>query len=381
MRVLELTQRFPPALGGVENHVWHLAEGLRQRGVEVEVFTTDLQKDIPIERLPDSTPSFAYPVRRFTTVKVASLPHALGNVAPAMLSGVLSGRWDVVHAHAYGYFPTLAAAVNKLLDRSALVITPHSDPGRPTPEKRAFDRVVPMATLRRANRVIALTESERRYLESLGVEPGRIAVIPNGVDMVEFGSMCPRPPDRGPVTILFAGRCYPDQKGLEVLMHAMALLHGETEIQLRIVGEDWGGHAVVRSLAESLELGSQVTLVGKLDRPSLLEEFLRADVFVLPSLFDSFPIAVLEAMAAALPVVATRVGGVPDVIEDGRTGILVAPGDPNGLAHALRRLAHEPETRRTMGQKGQDRARSFSWDEILTRIQEVYRAAIAEWAG
>lgn len=381
MKALELTQRFPPALGGVENHVWHLAEGLHNRGVEVEVFTTDLEKDLPLERLRDPASSFPYPVHRFSTVKVADLPHALGNVAPGMVSGILSGRWDVVHAHAYGYFPTFAGTVNKILNRSALVITPHSDPGRPSPEKWVFDRVVPRATLQRANRVIALTQTERHYLESLGIPQDRIAVIPNGVDMAEFGSFQPRNTNGEPVTVLFAGRCYPEQKGLEVLMRAMALLKEERSVQLRVVGEDWGGHDVVRTLSRTLDLDDRVALVGKVDRPRLLGEYRRADIFVLPSLFDSFPIAILEAMAAALPVVATRVGGVPDVVQDGRTGILVAPADPNGLAQALGGLAGDPVARRTMGRNGQDRARTFSWDDILTRIQGVYDDAVAEWAS
>lgn len=381
MKALELTQRFPPALGGVENHVWHLAEGLRKRGVDVEVFTTDLEKDIPIQRLSRPDGSFAYPVHRFTAIKVADLPHALGNVAPAMLSRVLTGHWDVIHAHAYGYFPTFAGAVGKLLDRSALVITPHSDPGRPTSEKRAFDRIVPLATLRRANRVIALTESERRYLERLGVAPDRIALIPNGVDTTEFASFAPRSSNDGQVTLLFAGRCYPEQKGLAVLMKALASLRDVPGLSLRVVGEDWGGYGVVRSFARTLGLEDRVVLVGRVDRASLLEEFRRADVFVLPSLFDSFPIAILEAMAAALPVVATRVGGVPDVVEDGQSGLLVPPGDPAALAEGLRLLAREPGTRGAMGQRGQERARSFSWDDILTRIEGVYHEAIAERAS
>lgn len=381
MRALELTQRYPPALGGVENHVWHLAEGLRQRGVDVEVFTTDLEKDIPIQRLSRPVGSFAYPVHRFTAVKVADLPHALGNVAPAMLSRVLMGHWDVIHAHAYGYFPTFAGAVGKLLDRSALVITPHSDPGRPSPEKRAFDRIVPLATLRRADRVIALTESERRYLVRLGVARDRIAVIPNGVDTTEFASFAPRSSGDGQVRLLFAGRCYPEQKGLAVLMKALASLRDVPGLSLRVVGEDWGGHSVVRSFARTLGLEDRVVLVGRVDRASLLEEFRRADVFVLPSLFDSFPIAILEAMAAALPVVATRVGGVPDVVEDGQSGLLVPPGEPAALAEGLRLLAREPGTRRAMGRRGQERARSFSWDDILTRIEGVYHEAIAERAS
>lgn len=381
MRALELTQRFPPALGGVENHVWHLAEGLRTRGVDVEVFTTDLQKDIPVQRLPPGGPRFPYPVRRFRTVKFADLPHALGNVAPAMLSGVLAGRWDVLHAHAYGYFPTFAAAMSKILERSALVITPHSDPGRPTPEKRAFDRLVPLVTLRRANRVIALTPREARYLESLGVAPEQIVVIPNGVDMNEFAPVPAASRDGDDIRILFAGRCYPEQKGLHVLLDAMALLRDDSRIRLHVVGEDGGGHAVVRSMARSHGIEDRITLIGRVDRPRLIEEFRAADIFVLPSLFDSLPIAILEAMASGLPVVATRVGGVPDIVEDERTGLLVEPGDAEALAEALRRLAGDASARKEMGQRGLERARQFSWEEILPRIQRVYEEAIVECAS
>ncbi len=381
MRALELTQRFPPALGGVETHVWHLAEGLQRRGVDVEVFTTDLERDRPLRRLRDGAGAFAYPVRRFRAVKVAELPHALGNVAPAMLPGVLTGHWDLVHAHAYGYFPTFAAAAGRLLKRSALVITPHADPGRPSLEKRAFDHVVPRVTLRRADRVIALTERERGYLERLGVPAGRIEVVPNGVELGEFPSRVRVASNGGAVSVLFAGRCYPEQKGLEVLMRAMASLRDLKGVTLRIVGDDWGGHTVIRTMAKNLGIEDAVTLVGRVDRASLIKEYEHADIFVLPSLFDSFPIAILEAMAAGLPVVATRVGGVPDVVEDGRTGILVNAGDADGLAAALLHLAGDGIARRDMGRRGRERASGFSWEAVLPRIQRVYEDAIAERAS
>src|SRR5437667_6353072 len=170
MKILLLTQRFPPALGGVETNVWHLAEGLTKHGDEVEVLTTDLRTDLPLERLGgDDTGEFPYPVHRVRAIKAAVLPHALGNVSPSMIHRVLSGQWDVVHGHAYGYFPTFAASLGGLLDRSALVITPHSDPGRPSLEKRAFDHLVPLVTLRQAHRVIALTGHEAYHFENLGV--------------------------------------------------------------------------------------------------------------------------------------------------------------------------------------------------------------------
>lgn len=379
MRVLQLTQRFPPAIGGVEAHVAHLASGLPREGVQVEVFTTDLRRDIPFDRFERPLPNGSSAVHRFRAVRAADVPHALGNVAPGMVPAVLSGSWDVIHAHAYGYFPTFAGTLGGLLDRGSLVITPHADPGRPSREKRLFDRLVPRMTLQRAQRVIALTPREATYLATLGVQPERIRVIPNGVDVGEFAAAKDGAGRGDRVTILFAGRCYPDQKGLEVLVRAMTRMP-QGRIRLRIVGEDWGGYAVVSALVRELHLQDSVTLVGRVERPDLLREFANADIFVLPSLFDSFPMTLLEAMAAGLPVVATRVGGVPDIVDDGRTGILVNPGDEGSLARALGTLAADENLRHSLGRAGRQRSLGYSWESILPQVKRVYEEAVRERA-
>src|SRR5438128_997612 len=100
------------------------------------------------------------------------------------------------------------------------------------------------------------------------------------------------------------------------------------------------------------------------------------DLFVLPSLFDSFPIAILEAMAAGLPVIATRVGGVPEVVLDGETGLLVEPGDPKRLASAIEMLASDASARRNMGKQGRARAQLFSWEDVIARTWRVYQEAV-----
>jgi glycosyltransferase involved in cell wall biosynthesis len=229
--------------------------------------------------------------------------------------------------------------------------------------------------------VIALTPREAAYLSSLGVRRDRIRVIPNGVDRREFEGMRNGPAPGDGVTILFAGRCYPAQKGLAVLLRAMARLPPGGRVRLRIVGEDWGGYAVVSALVRGLHLEDRVTLVGRVERAELLREFARADIFVLPSLFDSFPLTLLEAMAAGLPVVATRVGGVPDVVEDGRTGLLVDPGDEDALAGALAALAADDALRGNLGRAGRERSSLYSWETIIPRIKRVYEEAVMERAS
>src|SRR2546425_13377700 len=170
LRVLELSQRFRPAIGGVEEHVWHLAHGLAAVGDDVEVVTTDLRTERPTERLTEADRASDIKVRWFRARKALPLPHGLGNLASRMLSHVLSGQWDVIHGHGYGYFPTLAASAGGLMDRSAVVLTPHSDPGVDCLSKRMFDKDVPPATLRLADRDIGMAASEARYLERLRVD-------------------------------------------------------------------------------------------------------------------------------------------------------------------------------------------------------------------
>lgn len=378
MQVLQLTQRFPPAIGGVEEHVLHLSRKLRERGVDVRVATTDLRRDVPFERLSAPNDSYPFPVVRHRAYRLSDAPNGLGILAPAMLLDVLNGSADVVHAHAYGHFPTWAGSAAYTLGRSAVVITPHSDQGHPTLSKRIFDRVAPRFTLRQSSRVIAVTRREADHLVDLGLDAGRIAVIPNGIEPGEFLSI-PRPhPPRDSVTGLFVGRLASRQKGLEPLVEALARVPRNLNLHLRIVGEDWGGASLVDRLAVRLGVRDRITMTGALPRKALLAEYAQADFLALPSLFEPFGIVLLEAMAAGLPVVASRVGGIPEIVADEQTGLLVEPGDVRGLAAALARMAGEPELRGRYGERGRARIGPYSWEALVPRILAVYREAIEE---
>ncbi len=378
---MQLTQRFAPALGGVETHVYNLAIGLSQRGVSTQVFTTDLATDIPFRRFDGGIspePPAAFDVRRFRAVRVLDLPHGLGILSPAMALALLRDEPEVVHAHAYGFFPVLAGGLAELLRGLPLVVTAHSDPGGPTFSKRLFDWVVPAVTLRRADRVIALTNIESQNLERLGVDASRIRVIPNGVDLKEFEGLPARPEPRDEFALLFVGRCYPKQKGLEHLISALELVLSKWKVHLTIVGEDWGGMGTLKALAKALGVEKHVTFTGALPRHEVIKAFASADAFVLPSLFEPFGIVLLEAMAAGLPVVASRVGGIVEVVSDGKTGLLVPPGDPRSLANALGNLISDSNLRRRLGSAGRTKAAGYSWEGILPQILEVYREAMAE---
>ena len=378
MRVLQLTQRFPPALGGVESHVYHLAMDLSKTGISTEVFTTDLQRDTPFTRLEDGCLSLPFPVRRFRATKYLDLPHGLGILAPSMARALLRDRPDIIHAHAYGYFPMFAGGLAEMICGVPLVVTPHSDPGLGSLSKRLFDWAMPPITLRRAHRVIALTAIEQQHLQQLGVAPGRIRIIPNGVDLNEFADLPGRSRSSDETHLLFVGRCYPRQKGLEHLVKATALLSSRRKVRLSIVGEDWGGVASLQTMSKALGVEEQVTFTGPVPRGEVIRSYAGADIFVLPSLFEPFGIVLLEAMAAGLPIVASRVGGIVDVVEEGKTALLVPPGNSQALAEALDRVISDASLRRRMGDAARRRVLAYSWSRLLPRILEVYEEAIAE---
>ncbi|MBF8288179.1 MAG: glycosyl transferase, group 1, partial [Candidatus Rokubacteria bacterium] len=188
-----------------------------------------------------------------------------------------------------------------------------------------------------------------------------------------FAAAAPRP--RGGPTILCVARMYP-RKRVGDLLAAAALLRSRIPgARVRIVGKGPKWADAVRVHA-TLGLGETVTLLGDVSRDRLAEEYVSADIFCLPSVQESFGIVFLEAMAAGLPVVACRAAAIPEVVEDGVTGLLVPPRDPAGLARALEALAVDPERARAMGAAGRLAVAAYVPERVAARFLEAVRLGL-----
>lgn len=385
LRVLELTQRFAPALGGVERHVERLAIELTRAGASVEVVTSDLSRDQPLTRGRFPAIDGPVAVRRHRATLLAPLPHGSGVAIPGMVLDALRSSADVVHAHAFGHFPLWVGQLSSALRGTRLIVTPHSDPGSGMPLARVWSRYVARTSVRGADRTVALSRIEAEWLTRLGVRPERIRVIPPGIDVAEFESIPARATNaRGPA-ILFVGRLDAAQKGLATLVRAVAQVPSGLRARLRMVGQDWGGLERTLSLARSLGIADRVDALGAVSRADLLREYARAELLVLPSRFDSFPVVVLEAMAAGLPVVATRVGGVPEVVEEGKSGLLVPPENPAALAEAIGTVLSDRALGVRFGVEGRRRAVRFDWSivagEYVRLFTEVRKGVLPSRGG
>jgi glycosyltransferase involved in cell wall biosynthesis len=215
--------------------------------------------------------------------------------------------------------------------------------------------------------------AQREY----AVPSERIAVVPEPIDLEvwddQFWRAARRPrvsppahPPAHPI-VLCVARMYP-RKRIEDLLRATAILRARLPaIQVRIVGRGPEWPAVSR-LHTELGLGDAVALLGDVGRDRLAEEYVNASVFCLPSVQEGFGIVFLEAMAAELPVVACRIAAIPEVVQDGVTGLLVPPRDPAALAAEIERLIADPELARRLGREGRRRVLAFTPRRVAERF-------------
>lgn len=240
------------------------------------------------------------------------------------------------------------------------------------PWSRLRNRLAEQVSCGFASAVVAVSDNDRRELIARGLcAPGKVSVIHNayskGLDQVA-------PPPNADV-IGFVGRLA-DQKGCEFLIRAVPkVLAKHPGARFVIVG-DGLERARLEQLAGDLRVSAVVEFAGYQAEPSRLIKAM--DVVVIPSIYDPFPLVTLEVMALGRPIVGSAVGGIPEAVDDGATGLLVPPRDPEAIATALIKLLDEPDVRGRMGSAARARAmRDFSPETITAQYAALYRRLLA----
>jgi glycosyltransferase involved in cell wall biosynthesis len=395
MRVLFLTESFHPVLGGGERHIRALGSALATAGFGVTVVTrrTELAwpREEPLEgirivRIPPAGPGRGG--------KYAMVPLALGALAEEpfdllVVRGTrVLGLPGLVAARARGRPVVLQAEINGEL--SGEVYT-WGTALRGRPWRDVIFALVRARNLllRDADAFVAMSAAIRDEFLAAGVPRERVHTIPHGVDTERF-----RPPASGERealrerlgwapdehVLVYTGRLLRG-KGLETLVAAFRALAGD-EPRARLVfvgtgrGQALGIDEELRLEAEAASLLGRVEFTGRVDD---VERYLRAaDVFVFPSEFEALGLSLLEASACGLPAVGSRTGGIVDVIEDERSGLLVPPGNREELERALRRLLRNPEERRRFGARGRERVLSgFEAGQNVDRYRTLFRELVS----
>jgi glycosyltransferase involved in cell wall biosynthesis len=370
VKVVVVSGIWPPDVGGPASHAPEVAEFLGTRGHDVEVVVT-----AGAGPAPRSFPVY-WTSRR--------LPAGARHAASASLIAQRARHADVVYST--GMFARTAIAARAVRRPYVLKLT--GDPafersrwrGSVAGDVEGFQRggggPQAYALRRLRNRVVrsaAFVFCPSDYLSRLAVEwgadPERVAVLPNPAPMVE--GLAGRDELRaahgvGPRTLVFAGRLTA-QKSLGTLLAATAQVPDAT---LLLVGDGPEREAVAAAVRE-LGLESRVSLLGPQPRERTLELARAADAAVLSSAWENFPHAVVEALAVGTPVVATDVGGVAEVVQDGVNGLLVPPHDVDALAGALRRVLDDPPFRARLAASAAASVAAYSSELIYGRLEDV----------
>ena len=229
------------------------------------------------------------------------------------------------------------------------------------------------ANVHRADRVVVPSHYSAGVAASLyGIPPERIAVVPEPIDLDEwrrrFAAAERRVSSRP--TVLAVARMYPRKRLDDLLRAAVILRRRIPDIQVRIVG-DGPERARLERLHAELELADTVVLLGEVSRAELSVEYVSADCFCLPTIQEGFGLVFAEAMAAGLPVVACRAAAVPEIVEDGRTGILVTPRRPDELATAMETVLTNDGLRKDLADHARQRVEAYALDRVARAFMEA----------
>jgi glycogen(starch) synthase len=369
MKILILNHEYPPIGGGGGNACQHIVRDLAAMGLEVTLVTSAFG-DLPAHAREDGASIYRVPAFR-TREAESTTAGILAYTLNAALRVVRIERPDLVHAF-FGVPAGLVAYGLKAVSRVPYVVSfrgkdVHGGQAREMGGITGALKAVSMPVWRNANALVA--NSQGLHDIALRVDPdARIEVIPNGIDTDRFYPADSHP--EGKIRILYVGRLEPF-KGIETLLSALARIASTERIQLQLVGDGSLRADLERKVAD-LGLSEAVTFQGWVDREAVPKCYRRADLFVMPSLVEGMPNGVLEAMASGLPVIASRVPGTEEIVQDGHNGLLFEPTSVDGLADALKRAIEDHDLRRRLGTEARRVSHERSWEHVARRYASVY---------
>ena len=385
MKICMLTWEFPPRIvGGISRHCLGLTKALVKKNHEVRVITLEFPGAPEYEEIEGM---------KIHRVKI-ELGHPnfitwtfIFNHFMEKLVAILNQEveFDVIHIHDWLTAPVGIAS--KYYLNKPLVSTVHSieigrAQGLHSPDSLLIDGLEWWMTYE-SKRVISCSSSMKWELENHFHLPSeKITVIPNAVDISKYEKQIDReavkrrygmePYER---VVLFVGRLVP-QKGVEYLIRAIPLIlqqHGN--VKFVIAGDGWSKD-YLEDLARSVGFIDKIRFLGFISDSELTELTMSADVLVVPSVYEPFGIVALEGMAAGVPVVAANVGGLSEIIEHDRTGVLVYPKNFESIAWGVNRVLSDPGYSNWLVQNAKRKVQeAYSWEAVAQRTIEVYEEA------
>ena len=359
MKVLMPVLHYSPVIGGLETWTENIAKRLSKKE---EVFVvTGRVSDQPYAETKNGVNVFRTSLFSLKNLSYSSPLYVFSALPFIFLkSFFLIKKEKIQLLHCQGLLSAILGWCLKRLIGIPYIVTVQSLEKKGFWEKLAY---------KNAAFCIAASGAVKEYFQSMGVES--IAVIPNGIDIKRFEKLNRQEARNklglnGEFAIMTVAR-FEKRKGLEFLIRALPELNFPFVCFLVGDGEERGN---LENLSKNLGVSDKVKFLGQIENKKIPEYLSAADCFILPSLEEGFGIVVLEAQAAGLPVIGTNVGGIKDIIEDGRTGLLVEPADPKALAEAIAKVYSGQEFIKPDLEK-------YDWDKITEKVYDIYQKVLA----
>ena len=362
--------------GGMEVAASSLATKMAEKGHEISVFTTSIDSKDYVERSKNLS------IYRYG----ASFKIAQANMSLALMWKPMGHEMDIIHAHAGNPPAPIAALRYARRNKKPLVVTYHMDAeanwgGIVRRTGVFFYNTFLLKSI--LSKAASVTTPSQNFLDSskfLTVYKDKVTVVPNGIDADSFIIPYSKEECRKKLgladessILLFVGALSP-HKNPEVIIRAIpALKHNIKNIRLLFVGEGVLKNQL-QKISRELGVEDQVTFLDFIDNQEHKAMLYKsADVFVLPSTQESFGIVILEAMACGIPVVATTVGGITNLVQDGQTGLLVPPQNSEILTKTIEKLLGDFRLRQKLAEEGKKLVWNYSWSKIADQTETLYQ--------
>ncbi len=367
------------AHGGTEIAAHNLALKMGERGHEINVFTTSMKSSDSVE-FSEGMHIYRYG----TNLKIAS-----ANLSLNLMYKPLKNDVDIVHALYNIPYPDLSASRYSKKKKVPFIITYQADAQNTggnlirNAATSIYNRYLLPKVLSSADIIIATSPSYIDKSRYLGKYRDKIVVIPNGINLENFDINFSKEESRiklelplNEEIILFFGNIV-QYKGPDILLKAFSLVKkGISNAKVKLVFVGRGDmQEELKDLAKKLDLEEHVKFVGYIEEDLKPLYFKAADIFCLPSvtLAEAFGIVNLEAMACGIPVISTKLGGIPDIVNHGKNGLIIEPGNIKALADALTYLLENEDVRKKMGECGKKMVVNYSWKKIAEKTEKVYQ--------
>jgi len=373
LKILQISPFLNEQHGGTEIYCFNLSKSLVRYGHELHIFTS---------KTKPQTPKYQYlegiHVHRF------SAPIVLWNINPVcfMLNKLIKENTDICHVHSHLYFTSnqaiIAKLIRKIMEKNPPVILhlhggignpPDNTPSHKKIAKKIYDHTLGKLTLKAADTILSTSQHDaKNVIKQYKINPEKIEVIPNAVNIEDFKPK-KKTSSNETFNLLYIGDLEL-WKGIQYLIKAVEKLTHINEIgkkiKLTIVGD-----GALKEKLQKMAKQLPITFTGQIPHHQIPELLNKADAFILPSLWEGLPTTILEAMAAKVPVIATNVGGITEVIKNEETGIIVKPADPDSIVKAVTNLINNNNN--NMVEKAYQLVRQkFSLENVAKKINEIY---------